>query len=125
MESLKKVINLNQAAKMSGYTQDYLGYLIRKGEIKGKKVGREWFTTEDQVKNYIFKRKIQHEEFAISDFFSRRRTNNIVLVTSIVFIGFFSVFFYVLNFSNKENLEESQANQTLSTEVEAVEFLKQ
>jgi len=36
----KNMISLNQAAKISGYTQDYLGYLIRRGEIKAVRTGR-------------------------------------------------------------------------------------
>ena len=58
MQSLKKVISLNQAAQISGYTQDYLGYLMRRGEIKGLKKGRVWFTTEEDIKEYLFKKKI-------------------------------------------------------------------
>ena len=89
MESLKNVISLNQAAKISGYTQDYLGYLIRKGEIKGVKKGQAWFTTIENVKDYTFKKKIRKEEFAVREFFSPTRIKNIVIVTIIVFVGGF------------------------------------
>lgn len=89
MESLKKVISLNQAAQLSGYTQDYLGFLVRKGEIKGMKKGRTWFTTEEEVKNYIFKKKVRQNKFAFGDFFSPTRTRNIIVATIIVFIGGF------------------------------------
>ena len=91
MNSFKKVISLNQAAEISGYTQDYLGFLVRKGELKGMKKGRTWFTTEEEVKNYIFKKKVRHQEFAIKDFFSPTRTRNIILATIIIFIGGFFV----------------------------------
>ncbi|MEI7688783.1 MAG: helix-turn-helix domain-containing protein [Candidatus Nomurabacteria bacterium] len=89
MESFKKVISLNQAAQLSGYSQDYLGFLVRKGEIKGMKKGRAWFTTEEEVNNYIFKKKVRHQEFAIKDFFSPTRTKNIIIATIIIFIGGF------------------------------------
>jgi len=90
MESLKNVISLNQAAKISGYTQDYLGYLIRTGEMKGVKKGRAWFTTEEDVKNYIFKKKIRSQDLAVREFFSPTRTKNIIIATAIIFIvGFF------------------------------------
>lgn len=90
MESLKNIISLNQAAKISGYTQDYLGYLIRTGEMKGVKKGRVWFTTEEAVKDYIFKKKVRSEKLAVREFFSPTRTRNIVIATIIVFIvGFF------------------------------------
>ncbi|NVN97199.1 hypothetical protein HXX01_03135 [Candidatus Nomurabacteria bacterium] len=90
MESFKNVISLNQAAKISGYTQDYLGYLIRTGEMKGVKKGRAWFTTEEDVKNYIFKKKVRSEKLAVKEFFSPTRTKNIIIATAIVFlVGFF------------------------------------
>ena len=92
MESLKNVISLNQAAKISGYTQDYLGYLIRKGEIRGVKKGRVWFTTVEDVKDYTFKKKIRGEEFAVREFFSPTRTRNIIIATIIIFIGGFLLF---------------------------------
>lgn len=91
MESFKKVISLNQAAKFSGYTQDYLGFLIRTGELKGLKKGRVWFTTEEEIKNYIFKKKVRHQEFAIKDFFSPTRTKNIIIAAIIIFIGCFLI----------------------------------
>ena len=93
MESLKKIISLSQASQISGYTQDYLGYLIRQGEIKGVKKGRVWFTTEEEVKDYIFKKKIRSQKFAISGFFSPSRTKKIILVTLISFL----VIFFFLN----------------------------
>lgn len=98
MESFKKVISLNQAATFSGYSQDYLGFLIRKGEIKGMKKGRAWFTTEEEVKNYLFKKKVRHQEFAIKEFFSPTRTRNIIISALIIFMcGFF-----LLSSSNKK-----------------------
>ncbi len=87
MGNIKKIISLNQAAQISGYTQDYLGYLLRNGEIKGVKKGRVWFTTEEAVKDYLFKRKIKQEKFAIGDFFSPTRTKKIAVLAVIVFLG--------------------------------------
>lgn len=92
MESFKKVISLNQAAQISGYTQDYLGYLIRTGEMKGTKKGRAWFTTEEEVKNYLFKKKVRSREFAIREFFSPSRVKKIIFITVIIFLGWFFLF---------------------------------
>jgi len=89
MESLKKIISLSQAAKISGYTQDYLGYLIRQGEIKGVRKGRIWFTTEEEIKDYILKRKIRSQEFALKEFFSPTRTKKIIIIAILVFILIF------------------------------------
>ena len=103
---------------MSGYTQDYLGYLIRQGEIKGKKVGRNWFTTKAEVDEYLFKKKIRNEEFAVKDFFSRRRTINILTFTSIVSIAIFSFFFFQSNFSMKKSANKQDVEKNLPTDVE-------
>ncbi len=122
MESFKKVISLNEASKQSGYTQDYLGYLIRNGDIKAKKVGRAWFTTKEAIDNYLFKQKIQHKELAISDFFSRRRTKNILIFGLLLFVGVISILSYL---SNLKNLTEKQTvNQTLSSEIENLTTIK-
>ena len=100
MDSFKKIISLNQASKMSGYSQDYLGFLIRKGEMKGLKKGRTWFTTEEEVKNYIFKKKVRHDEFAFKDFFTTSRTKKIIIMT----VLFFIFGFLIISNLNKTNL---------------------
>ena len=97
MEQLKKVISLNQAARISGYTQDYLGYLLRKGEMKGKKIGNSWFTTEAEIKNYIFKQKIRRKDYAVREFFSPFRAKRIVFAAVIIFIGCFSIWLRFFN----------------------------
>jgi len=113
MDSLKKVISLNEAAKMSGYTQDYLGFLVRKGEIKGMKKGRAWFTTEEEIKNYIFKKKVRHQEFAIKDFFSPTRTRNIIIVAIIVFIG---GFFILSNFNKNSQIPVNETRSAVTSD---------
>jgi len=105
------MISLNQAAKISGYTQDYLGYLIRCGEIKAVRNGRNWFTTEEQVREYIFKKKIRSEEFAIREFLSPRRMKKIILFTVVTF---FVVFVFWSKFYNGplEPVEEVRSAMT-------------
>ena len=105
MDSFKKIISLNQASKISGYSQDYLGYLIRQGDIKGTKKGKTWFTTEEEINDYIFKKKIRREELALGDFFSPTRTKNIVISTIIIFIVSFLLFTYI-NKNRKEKVQE-------------------
>jgi len=55
----KKYLSLREAATLSGYTPDYIGYLIRKGKIKGKAVslGKAWFTTTQAIAEYQAKKK--------------------------------------------------------------------
>ncbi len=100
MNLLKKVVPLSQAAKLSGYNQDYLGYLIRVGEIKGQKVGRGWVTTEEEIKNYLLKQKIRQKKLALLDFFTRERNKKIILTTIILFVVSFSTWFYILDHKN-------------------------
>lgn len=117
MESLKKIISLNQASKLSGYTQDYLGFLIRKGEIRGIKKGRVWFTTEEEVKNYLFKKKVRRQEFAIKDFFSPTRSRNIIIATLIVFI---CGFFFLLNVNKNKVKQVEESNSAITSDGEGV-----
>jgi hypothetical protein len=119
MESLKNVISLNQAAKISGYTQDYLGYLIRTGEMKGVKKGRAWFTTEEELNNYLFKKKVRHQEFAIKDFFSPTRTRNIVIATIIIFIG---GFFLLANLNKSKNLRVEEIKSAVTSDGEGLKI---
>lgn len=37
---------LSKAAKISGYSQDYIGQLCRKGVVESRRVGRAWFVSE-------------------------------------------------------------------------------
>lgn len=116
MESLKKVISLNQAAKISGYHQDYLGFLVRKGELRGKKIGRTWFTTEAEIRSYILKQKVRSNKFGFTDFFSLRRIRKIFFIGIIILISSIS-FSYIAS-----SKSEGRTVQTiLSTEVEIVE----
>ena len=118
MANLKKVIPLNQASRISGYHSDYLSALIRKGEMQGEKIGGNWFTTEEEIKNYIFKQKIQHKKWAIRDFLSQKRTQNIFLVSGILFISFLLIGVYLYGKNSKIILEEGK--KTLSSETETI-----
>ena len=61
----EKYISLKEAAKISGYAPDYIGWLIRKGKIRGRKVysGFSWQTTEKALRNYQinYKKKQMHK----------------------------------------------------------------
>ncbi len=58
-ENSSKYITLKEASKMTGYSPDYLGQLIRKGKLAGKQVylNVAWMTTEDAVREYLEKNK--------------------------------------------------------------------
>lgn len=55
MPKNKDFITLKEAAKISGYSADYLGQLIRSGKLPGKQVFSNvaWVTTEDDVVAYM------------------------------------------------------------------------
>jgi len=52
--SRKNSLSLEEAAKISGYTPDYVGFLIRTGKIKGKKIlGKaSWLISDEEFKKY-------------------------------------------------------------------------
>lgn len=46
-------ISLTEAAKISPYSQEYLSLLSRRGKLKAKKFGRNWYTTKEALQDYI------------------------------------------------------------------------
>lgn len=50
-------IALAEAARLYGFSQDYLRQLIHKGRLKARKGGGVWLTTPMDVENYIISRK--------------------------------------------------------------------
>jgi len=48
-----KYISLSKAAKMTDYSQEYISLLCRTKKMKGVKLGRNWVTTADWVREYI------------------------------------------------------------------------
>ncbi len=108
MENLKKVISLHQASLISGYHQDYLSSLIRKKEIKGEKVGRNWFTTEEEIRKYILKQEIRHKK-SILKYFLYFKNIKKSFVSAFVCLAIVSVAIY---FDNQNNFTETQTRAT-------------
>ena len=51
---LDDLIPLSKAAEISGFTQEHIANLLRTGVLWGSKFGgRNWFTTEKAVKEYL------------------------------------------------------------------------
>lgn len=46
-------ISLQEASKISPYSQEYLSLLARKRKLKCKKFGRTWYTTTENLQEYI------------------------------------------------------------------------
>ena len=51
--SLDELISLAEAAELSGLTPTQWRYLVSNGEVWGKKLGRNWFTTAQAVEEYM------------------------------------------------------------------------
>ncbi len=54
VQKKKKYISLKEASKISGYSADYIGYLIRTGKIEGRPVFTNiaWQTTPEAILAY-------------------------------------------------------------------------
>ena len=50
---LDELISLSEAAELSGLSPSHLRLLVSKGEIWGRKLGRNWFTTEQAIQQYL------------------------------------------------------------------------
>lgn len=50
---LDDLISLSEAAVQSGVSHSHLRLLVRKGEIWGKRMGRDWFTTLKSIQEYL------------------------------------------------------------------------
>ena len=52
-----KMLNSAMAAKILGFTPDYVRRLMRTGKIKAQKLGSDWIITEKSLKNINRQRK--------------------------------------------------------------------
>lgn len=63
------LISLREAAKLSGYTPDYIGQLIRNGKLPGQQIFSNvaWMTTEEAVLAYMDKKRPESKVAAFKD----------------------------------------------------------
>ena len=54
---LKKLYTVKETAYMTGYAITTIRDYVRAGEIKGEKVGNNWRFTEEQIKEFLDKKK--------------------------------------------------------------------
>ena len=50
---LEELITLEEAAELSGLSPPHLRLLVRRGKIWGKKIGHNWLTTAQAVREYL------------------------------------------------------------------------
>lgn len=105
-----KYISLIEASGISKYSPDYLGYLIRKRKLGGKKIGRDWFTTEESLNAYLSSQKFITVENVsagnLSFHFSIRQKISPKLVLSI--FGILLISGFTLLLMRSSTLKESQ-----------------
>jgi hypothetical protein len=49
----EQLISLSDAATIAGLTMKHLGLLARRGDLKARKIGRNWVTTRAAVEEYL------------------------------------------------------------------------
>jgi len=47
------LISIEEASSYSSLSKRHLRLLLEQGKIKGKKIGRDWITTEEEVEKYL------------------------------------------------------------------------
>jgi excisionase family DNA binding protein len=52
-----ELITLKEAAEYSGFAYGYLLQLARRGRLKARKLGMQWFTTRKDIEDYIASRQ--------------------------------------------------------------------
>lgn len=57
MSFAQSTLTTQEAAELTGYTQTYIGRLLRAGRIKGIKLGHDWLAFRDSVLE--FQREMQ------------------------------------------------------------------
>ena len=55
---LDDLISLQDASLICRLTQPHLALLVRRGELWGKKIGRNWVTTHQEIERYL---SIEHK----------------------------------------------------------------
>ena len=49
----EELISLSEAAAEFGVSAGHLRYLVGRGEVRGRKIGRNWVTTRKAVADYM------------------------------------------------------------------------
>ncbi len=115
----KGLISLKEASKISGYSSDYIGQLIREGKISGKQVysNIQWMTSAQEVINYknikkqkksgilakfdVQKRKLSMELNVFKLFFQTFKSSLPLILVIIVSFILFSYFMLYLSLGPK------------------------
>src|SRR5687768_11171580 len=58
----KNFISAKDASEKFGYTQDYVGQLVRSGRIEGKLIGRTWYVNTEALSGHRKNKKFRKKE---------------------------------------------------------------
>jgi len=50
---LEDLLSLHEASLECGLSHGHLAYLVRRGELRGWKIGRSWVTTREAIQEYL------------------------------------------------------------------------
>lgn len=50
---MAKLITTVEAAKLTGFHRDYIRRLVSSGQVKGERLGRDWFVDERSILDYL------------------------------------------------------------------------
>ena len=80
-EREREYISLNEAAKFSGYSQEYLSLRARQRKLKAVKIARNWLTTKEWIDEYLERarnyKNLAFGENLVPSLFKRRDKNRI------------------------------------------------
>ena len=51
----RELLTTSEASEFTGYTQDHIGLMLRRGLIAGEKKGRDWFVDATSLYDYVKK----------------------------------------------------------------------
>jgi hypothetical protein len=106
-------ISLREASEITGYHPDYLSYLIRKGKLEGRKIGREWVTTKKAVNEYLSKRKF----FPLKDILlSKLSLKKAIIISFVLLLSLTAIFLFLPQSSSVHKAPGDFSKQKLQSE---------
>lgn len=83
---------MKEAAKITPYEQDYLSLLARRGELRARKIGRNWFTRVEWLNAYLGEKKpgdvILKKKFFSGEIFALRLWLGFLLLGAFFFTSY-------------------------------------
>jgi hypothetical protein len=113
MAIFEDFISLKEAGEISGYHPDYIGALVRSGQVTGTKKGNRWTVSKSEIQEHFLKK---HYAPAVDVFFSKDRLVRLAvklgIFVSILVVGFLIFYFF--------STDPSGARATATGEIKGV-----